>query len=135
MVEINNRTRTKVDESLVRRVIETLQRHYRLAAKDLSVAFVGEVTMRRLNKQCRNSDRVTDILSFEGEDEELGELILCYSQLKRQGPRFGHTAKQEMVFILVHGFLHLLGETDETEPDRLKMIAKGEALIKKLNLK
>jgi probable rRNA maturation factor len=135
MVEINNRTRTDQDEKLIVNVLEALQRHYKLANKDISVAFVGEITMRRLNRQCRQSDRVTDILSFEGEGRDLGELILCYSQIKRQGPRFGQTARQELIFILVHGFLHLVGETDETEPQRLKMIARGEDLIKKLNLK
>lgn len=135
MVEINNTTRTKMDEALVRRILSRLQEQFRLTKKDISVAFVGEVTMRRLNKQTRGNDRVTDILSLEGDDNELGELILCFSKIKKQGPQFGQTPKQELIFILVHGFLHLLGDDDSTESGRLAMIAKGENLIKKLKLK
>lgn len=124
-----------MDEAMVRRTLTKLQQHFKLTKKDISVAFVGEVTMRRLNKMTRNSDRVTDILSLEGEDGELGELILCYAKIKKQGPQFGLTPKQELIFILVHGFLHLLGDDDSTEKGRLAMIARGESLITKLKLK
>lgn len=135
MVEINNRTRTEIDEALIRKTAEKVLVHYQNSDKNLSIAFVGEVTMRRLNKACRNSDRVTDILSFEDTGADLGEIIICLAKIKQQAPRFGHTARQELLFILVHGLLHLFGDNDDTEQKRLKMIEKGEQLIKKLQIK
>lgn len=135
MVEINNRTRTQIDLALVKKTSEKVLKYYKKENQDLSIAFVGEITIRRLNKTYRQSDRVTDILSFEGDGDELGELIICYSKIKKQGPRFKHTPRQELLFILVHGLLHLFGENDDTERQRLKMIAMGEQLIKKLEIK
>lgn len=135
MVEINNRSRSKIDTALVKRVAEKVVKHFKREGAELSIAFVGEKVIRQLNHQYRKKDRVTDILSFEGEGMDLGELIICYVQIKRQGPRFGHTARQELIFILVHGILHLFGETDETEAKRLKMMKHGADLIKKLNLR
>lgn len=135
MVEINNRTRTEIDLSAVKRAALKILKHYRSEHKDLSIAFVGETTIRRLNKSYRKSDRVTDILSFDGDGQDLGELVICYAKIKKQGPHFGHTPKQELLFILVHGLLHLFGENDETEAERLAMIELGEKLIKKLAIK
>lgn len=135
MVEINNRTRTAIDQALVKKTALKVMRYYHSEGKDLSIAFVGETVIRRLNKIHRQSDRVTDILSFEGEDDDLGEIIMCYAKIKRQGPRFGHTPRQELLFILVHGLLHLFGENDDTEPKRLAMIELGEKIIKKLEIK
>lgn len=135
MVEINNRTKTAIDQALVKKTALKVMRYYHSESKDLSIAFVGETVIRRLNKIHRQSDRVTDILSFEGEDDDLGEIIMCYAKIKRQGPRFGHTPRQELLFILVHGLLHLFGENDDTEPKRLKMIELGEKIIKKLEIK
>lgn len=135
MVEINNRTRTAIDLLAVKKAAEKVLRLYKSEGKDLSIAFVGEVTIRRLNKAYRKSDRVTDILSFDGEGDDLGELVICYAKIKKQGPRFGHTPRQELLFILVHGLLHLFGENDDTEQKRLKMIELGEKIIKKLEIK
>ena len=135
MVEINNTTRTKVDEKLVKRVVASFLQEFNLKNKDVSVAFVGEYKIKVLNKAYRGVDRVTDILSFYGDGHDLGELVICNAKIIRQGPKFGHTPRQELIFIIVHGLLHLIGENDDTEKKRLAMIAHGERIIKKLNLK
>ena len=135
MVEINNTTRSEVGEAMVKRVVEAFLQEFKLSKKMVSVAFVGERKIRVLNKAYRQVDRVTDILSFEGEDEDLGELIICNAKVARQGPKFGHTPRQELIFIIIHGLLHLIGDTDDTERKRLAMIARGEKLIMKLKLK
>ncbi len=135
MVEINNTTRTGVDEKMVKKVVEAFLTNFNLQKKMVSVAFVGERKIRILNKAYRGVDRVTDILSFDGEDDDLGELVICNAKIKRQGPKFGHTPRQELIFIIIHGLLHLIGDNDETERKRLAMINRGELLIKKLKLK
>lgn len=133
MIEINNTTRTAIDEKLVRQVAEDTLKYYKKTSFDLSIAFVGETVMRRLNLQSRGYDKVTDVLSFDGEGRDLGELILCYSKIARQAPRYKQTAEKELVFILVHGILHLLGHTDDKEDERLAMISLGELIIKKIS--
>ncbi len=95
----------------------------------ISIAFIGDQVMARLNQQYRKLKRPTDILSFAGEGSDLGEIIIDYVQIKRQAKKYSKSINQELIFILVHGLLHLLGHDDETEKDRQKMITLGEKFI------
>lgn len=135
MVEINDKTRSKIDLALVAKVAEAVLLLYKKQRLELSIAFVGDRVMARLNQQYRGKLGPTDVLSFEGEGSELGEVIIDFQQIKRQAERLGHSAKKELIFILVHGILHLLGYEDDTEQKRLAMIRLGEDVIKKINLK
>lgn len=128
MIEINNTTRVRIDQRKIKRIAqEYLER--RKIKKDLSIAFIGDYKMRRLNKSYRGKDKSTDILSFEGDRESFGELIINPRQTARQARRLGHRAEYELVFILVHGLLHLSGYEDDTEKDRVRMIALGEKFL------
>lgn len=134
-IEINDRTKHKVDQKLIKQVINEFGRQHEIENKEISLAFIGDSEMRKLNKTFRQMDKPTDILSFAGENDFFGELILDYSQIKKQAKEFSKTAREEMIFILVHGLFHLLGYTDETEKDRLEMIRLGEEFLKKLKIK
>jgi probable rRNA maturation factor len=129
MVEVNNKTKEKVDLNLVRTVAENFFNKYRLNKKDLSIAFVSDATIRKLNKIYRKIDKVTDILSFAGEDDFLGEIVIDYAQIKRQAREYKKSIKDELVFILVHGLLHLIGFNDNTEKERQKMMEIGRKFI------
>jgi len=134
MIEINNRTRSKIDLKLVRMVTDKFLRQNGLGNRELSIAFVGDIVMRRLNGEYRKKDKVTDVLAFPGEGNDLGEIIIDYAQIKRQAKKFSPNPKSELVFILVHALLHLLGYDDVTAGGRAEMIALGEKFIKKLRV-
>ena len=136
-IEINNKTRSRIDLNLIKRVVERFLKYYKKRNHEVSIAFVGDKTIRKLNKKYRGIDRVTDVLSFKGEDNFLGEIIINYQQVRRQARQFGGQAKKfgnkpkdELVFILVHGLLHLLGYDDETGEWKKKMEKLGEEFIK-----
>lgn len=133
-IEINNRSKSKIDLNLVKQVITEFARVYKIKAKEISIAFVTDAEIKKINRTYRSLDQPTDILSFTGAGDDFGEIIIDYSQIKRQAGEFNHSAKEELIFILIHGLLHLLGYDDQTEPDRLKMIKMGEEFIKKLPL-
>ena len=133
-VDILNKTRTRINTKLVQRVSEAFLKKYKKNKLDLSIVFVGDRKIRKINNLYRRYDKVTDILSFEGEDDSFGELIIDYAQIKRQASRFGNSTKDELIFILVHGLFHLLGYNDETEKEELKMIKLGEDFIKKMKI-
>ena len=133
-VDIVNKTRTRINTSLLKRVSEQFLKKYKKDKLDLSLVFVGDKRMQAINKIYRGYDKVTDILSFEGEEESFGELIIDYAQIKRQAKYFNNSVKEELVFILVHGLFHLLGHDDKTEKEEEKMIKLGEAFIKKLKI-
>lgn len=97
--------------------------------KDLAITvlLVGDKKIKDLNKTYRQKDKITDVLSFsarEGQkmvlpesDNYLGEIFICYPQAKRQARKFGHSLKKEISFLLIHGFLHLLGYDDQKVKD------------------
>jgi probable rRNA maturation factor len=124
-----------VDVELVKLVTERFLKYYKKNKFEVSIAFVSDKEIKKLNKIYRGINKPTDVLSFEGEGKFLGEIIISYSQIKKQAKEFGRTTKQELVFILVHGLLHLLGLDDETEKGRLGMIEEGEKFIRILNFK
>lgn len=133
MIEINNTTRAKIALKKVHETAERFLKKYKKSKMDVSIAFIGDRAMRKLNKIYRGQDKPTDILTFAGEGRMLGEIIIDYAQIKRQAKEFSSgQINQELIFILVHGLFHLLGHEDDTEPKRLKMIKMGEEFIKKL---
>ena len=86
---------------------------------ELSIVFLPEKEMRQLNKMYRQKDKVTDVLSFE---LPLGDILICYPQAKRQAAERGHTVKQEVVDLIIHGALHALGYDHEKPKDAKIML-------------
>jgi len=130
-IEINNQTKHKIDLRLVEKVVKVFAQAYKINKnKEISLAFVGDTEIKKLNKSYRGLNKATDILSFPGEDNFLGEIIIDYDQIKRQAVSFKNSAKKELIFILVHGLLHLIGYEDETDKEREEMIKLGEKFIK-----
>jgi len=130
MIEINNKTRSKINVSLVDNVVIKFLDYYKIN-KNISIAFVGDTVIRRLNKSYRAKDKITDILSFDGDGDDLGEIVIDYAQIKRQSKKYSKSVQDELVFILVHGLLHLIGYNDQIEKDRKIIIKKGEDFIEK----
>lgn len=131
MIEINNLTRQRIDKKEILRISEVFLKKYKKNKKDISIAFVGDVKMRSLNRTYRNKDKTTDVLSFEGEGDDLGEVLINIQEIKRQAKKNNQSVRQELLFILVHGFLHLLGYNDDTEARRQKMINLANVFLEK----
>jgi probable rRNA maturation factor len=129
-VEINNKTKTKINISEIKKIAEAFLKHYKIKATEVSIVFIGDKKMRELNKDYRGMDKTTDILSFAGEGDSFGEIIISPSQIKKQAKEFSGTFKKELLFILTHGLLHLCGYDDATEKGRKKMLGMGEEFIK-----
>ena len=143
MIEINNKTRSNINSRLVKKTTEIFLKKYKQAGHGVSIAFVGDTTMRRLNKIYLGKDTITDVLAFSDidsrgmasgleEDKSLGEVIINYTQIKRQAKRYSKSVQDELVFILVHGLLHLLGYDDSTEGEKEEMERLGKGFIEKL---
>ena len=129
MIEINNKTRAKINIKLIKKITEEFLAYYKIKNKELSIAFIGDTTMHRLNKQYRGKDKPTDVLSFNGDGDEQGAILIDYAQNKRQAKEYSKSAEEELIFILVHGLLHLIGYEDKTKNNKIKMNKLGEEFI------
>ena len=139
-VELINNSKSKVNDSelvhYIHAVYEELKKRSiqpELLEKSLTVAFVDEEEIQKLNKKFRKKDSVTDILSFSPvEEDSLGELVLCLSAAS--GTKISEFSDTGWLYYLIlHGILHLLGfdhENGETEAQ--KMYGLQDEIFKKL---
>ena len=104
---------------------------------DLTILIDTPERIQTLNREFRNVDAVTDVLTFpawEGEislsaDGYLGDIMICYERAKEQAVSYGHSLKRELSFLAVHGVLHLLGYDHMTEADERVMREKQTAIL------
>lgn len=101
---------------------------------EISLLITDDETIRQYNKEYRNKDRATDVLSFPMEDEVmLGDIAISFDTAKRQAEEAEINIGREAAFLFIHGLLHLLGYDHETsKEDEEEMFALQEKILKKL---
>jgi probable rRNA maturation factor len=144
-VQIDDEFAAAVDqaaiETLVRRVLEVET----LPAPDVELAIVvgGDAQIQALNRQYRNIDAPTDVLSFAMLDDApslvsspeaplyLGDVIISYPRVLAQAAEAGHSAQEELGLLTVHGVLHLLGYDHDSVERKATMWARQDAILGK----
>jgi len=115
MFSLKNGTRRTIPRVPFSRIAEKMTgRSY-----ELSVAFVGDRRMRRLNRTYRNSDRVTDVLAFPL-GEKSGEILLNLRAVEKKSKAFGLSPRNYLTFVFIHGILHLKGLTHGRTMEKLE---------------
>lgn len=119
-------------------------------AASISVSFVDKAEIKKLNKEYRGVDKVTDVLSFplyesgcipepdeleEGEELALGDVVICEEVCEAQAKEYGHSIEREIIYLFTHSVFHLLGYDHETEEDKADMRAREEEVMSLLGLK
>jgi len=96
---------------------------------ELSILLVDDATIQNLNRQHRNIDSATDVLSFpqtmEGDEfisHMLGDVVISVETAERQATEHHFSLEQELVLLLLHGLLHLLGYDHERSPQEEKVM-------------
>lgn len=89
---------------------------------EVSIVLVEADVIKDLNRLYRRHNQVTDVLSFAYEERPWqGDIIICLSQAKRQAKRYGHSLHQELIKLVIHGGLHLLGYDHRRPAERQVM--------------
>ena len=104
----------------------------------LNIVFVGDAQMRELNRNYRNIDSPTDVLSFHYFDdfkrliqkEIAGEIILSENKIISQSKEYWLTKEQETYKLIIHSILHILGFDHETDEDYAEMNEEEEKILK-----
>ncbi len=99
-------------------LIKRTLKHEKVKNATFSIVFVDNEKIQYLNKNYRNIDRITDVISFAFEDNDkvvynnmrfLGEIYICIPRMIAQAKEYGHSEVRELAFLTCHGLLHLLG--------------------------
>lgn len=140
-LEIRNFTKDKINKKLFLEVVEKTFKILSIKDKiEISLVFIGNGRMKKLNKIYRGKNQVTDVLAFpEGSYPKfivpknfrnfLGEIIICYPRAKKQAKEFGHSLFKELTILLIHAILHLVGYEDSPGKNRQRMETKQNEIL------
>ena len=134
-VEVDDRADCGVAPAAVADVVRAVLAAEDVGACEVGVVLVDEHEMREINREHRGRDEPTDVLSFPideedelpGVDRMLGDVVICVPVLERQAGENDVAPGDELVDLLVHGVLHLLGYDHET--DQGEMLARQDAIV------
>jgi probable rRNA maturation factor len=127
-----------VDRGLMRNVVRTVLEGEGVAEAEVSLAFVDNPTIHRLNRQYLNHDEPTDVLSFPlsepGARKLAGELVVGAEVARAEAKARGHDVQTELALYVIHGVLHLCGHDDKTPPSAAAMRARERHYLGQLGL-
>ena len=139
-------------EKTIKKVIEQCFKEENMEDSKLyiSITLTTPEHIHEINKQYRNVDRATDVLSFpifekEEIDEKirnhdfehedvLGDIVISIEKVEEQAKEYGHSFEREFAYMLVHGFYHLMGYDHIEEKDKIVMRPKEENVLSKLGI-
>ena len=138
-IEFYNETKEKVlEEKELKKLIKYALKYMNLKNVSFSVIFVDNNKIHKLNKDYRNIDRPTDVITFRLADYEevmcgkiniLGDVYISLDKAKEQAIEYGHSYLRELSFLLIHGFLHLLGYDHMNEEDEKEMFQLQDVIL------
>ena len=100
----------------------------------VAVRITSDEEMQQLNHAYAAEDHVTDVLSFTGTDDHLGDIAISWPATQRQAAEHGQDDKTELALLVVHGMLHLLGWDHATRAERKEMTRLSHEALRQSNI-
>lgn len=137
------------DQQLVVRLLEHAGKMEDVGEAELSVTFMDDESIKAVNRDYREKDRATDVISFaleetvegevavnqpEGMPRMLGDILISTETADRQAEEYGHSREREIGFLALHGFLHLLGYDHMNEADERRMFGRQDEILESFGL-
>ncbi|MEJ6952020.1 rRNA maturation RNase YbeY [Natronospora cellulosivora (SeqCode)] len=137
-VEINNKQDfIEIDQQIYdffKKIAEKTAELEGYSQGEISFAMLDNQQIQILNKQYRNKDCPTDVLSFIMDEDIWGDIIISTERAIEQANEYNHSVERELAFLAVHGILHLLGYDHQTPGEKDEMRRKEERVLSELNL-
>jgi probable rRNA maturation factor len=144
-IGIFNQTEEKLDKELetVHEVLIHGLKKLNIEEAIFNVIIVDNDYIHMLNKEYRNIDRETDVITFALEDDKtfnpdiriLGDVYISIDKAKSQSMEYSHSLLRELCFLAVHGMLHLLGYDHMKKEDEIVMFKLQDEILEEMNIK
>lgn len=128
-------------DKLIKRILKTINKIEKVKGKHfVSIIVVDNCKIQEINKEYRNIDAPTDVISFaliDGEDSlplEMGDIFISYDKVLEQANQYEHTILREFAFLITHGIYHLLGYDHMNKKDEEVMFSKQEKILEVLKI-
>ena len=141
--EVVNLTNENIDElKYINDVILLALKYENVSNANFNILIVDDEEIHKINKEYRNVDRVTDVISFALEDNldivlperMLGDIYISIDRARVQAIEYNHSLKRELCFLALHGLLHLLGYDHMKKDDEIKMFSRQEMILNELQI-
>ena len=136
--------RLKNKNLFFKRICKAFPKKYQFSNKKVSLSLLlsNNKNIKRLNKNFRNKNKSTDILSFPSnkkikisKNTYLGDIIISYEYLDKPNSQNLKLFKEKVIKLFIHGFLHLLGFDHKKDNDYYKMLREEDILYKRIKSK
>ena len=140
----------KIDEEeIIEKVVNIVLKEEKILKKlDVYITLTNNENIKVINKEYRNIDKATDVLSFpmfnrseidnlkkkDNTEDILGDIIISVEKVNEQAIEYGHSFKRELAYLVTHGMLHLLGYDHMIDEEKKLMREKEEAILSSLNI-
>lgn len=141
---INDSDKEVIEEEILKNYVNYLVDELELKNCEFNIILTTNEKIHKINKEYRNIDRETDVISFAMEDRKdieyknfrlLGDVYISVDKCYLQAHEYGHSRVREMCFLATHGILHLLGYDHMTESDEKEMFDLQNKLLDGYNIK
>ncbi len=134
---IQNKTTTSISTSWLEKKIKKILKFTQVQQIDFDLTLLGDSEIRKLNRQFRKKDQVTDVLSFPLYEKKearrggvfLGDIVISLPSTRKQAKEHGIKFEEELLFLIIHGTLHLLGYDHEKSAREARVMQKMERKI------
>lgn len=144
-IGIFNETNETIEElEILPKLLEFALKKENVDNVEFNVIIVDNEKIRQINKEYRNKNQVTDVISFALEDFKdivyedyrvLGDIYISLDKAKEQALDYGHSFKREICFLTIHGLLHLLGYDHMVLEEEKIMFEKQEGILEEYGIK
>ena len=150
-IQYNGISENKEYEEIINKVLNECFKNEGLTKLKLYISITLTVPeeIQKINKEYRNIDKPTDVLSFpmfqkeeleelmQGDypvEDVLGDIIISIPKVEEQAVEYGHSFERELAYMVVHGFYHLMGYDHMNDNDKKEMRKKEDEILNKLHI-
>ena len=144
-IGIFNETGESLEKELneLEELLQNVCKEEKLDSGEFNIIIVDSKKIQEINKEYRNIDKETDVISFALEDDKtyniddyrmLGDIYICIEKVRSQAEEYGHSFKRELSFLAIHGLLHLLGYDHMNSEEEKEMFTKQEEVLSKYGI-
>ncbi|MDD2489867.1 MAG: rRNA maturation RNase YbeY [Bacilli bacterium] len=140
-----NKTNTEIKElNILKDLINYAVKEEKVGDVEFSIVFINNDEMKVLNQKYRGVNCTTDVLSFSLNSDFshvipnyclLGDIYISFEQARMQAELYNHSLLRELAFLMIHGFLHLLGYDHEDAEMEEKMLKRQEVILNEFGIK
>ena len=135
LIHIHNNFDLSIDCQSTQNLINTIFKDYEIIYGEINLVITDDESLRKMKKEYFKQDYYTDVIAFNIQKDPFeGEIYISHDRIKDNAIKYNQTFEKEMKTVIIHGVLHLCGEKDEMDNEKLKMKSLEDFYLKNNNM-